>query len=66
VLTKYLLEELKEREQLEDSGVDSRIILNYILRKRSVEVWTRIIVLRWAPLVEFCQQGNEPPTYKRA
>jgi hypothetical protein len=42
VLTKYLLQDLKEREQLADSGVDSRIILKYILRKRSVEVWTRI------------------------
>jgi hypothetical protein len=39
--TKYLLENMKERGQLADSGVD-RIILNYILSKRSVEVWTRI------------------------
>jgi hypothetical protein len=40
--TKCLLEGVKERDQLADSGVDSTIILNYILRERCVKVWTRI------------------------
>jgi hypothetical protein len=31
---------LRERDQLEDSGVDGRIIIRWILRKRYVEVWT--------------------------
>jgi hypothetical protein len=31
---------LRERDQLEDSGVDGRIILRWILRDWYVEVWT--------------------------
>jgi hypothetical protein len=31
---------LRERDQLEDPGVDERIILRWILRKWDVEVWT--------------------------
>jgi hypothetical protein len=38
---------LRERDQLEDPGLDGRIILRWILRKRDVEVcagssWLRI------------------------
>ena len=31
---------LRERDHLEDSGVDGRIILRWIFRKWDVEVWT--------------------------
>ena len=31
---------LRERDHLEDKGVDGRIILRWILRTRNVGVWT--------------------------
>jgi hypothetical protein len=37
---------LREIDQLEDPGVDERIILRWIFRKCDVEAWTRLIWLR--------------------
>jgi hypothetical protein len=37
---------LREREHLEDPGVDGRIILRWIFRKWDVGVWTGLIWLR--------------------
>ena len=36
---------LRERDHLEDRGVDRRIILNYIFRKWYMEPWTGFIWL---------------------
>jgi len=37
---------LRERDHLEDAGVDGRIILRWILRKWDVRAWTGLIWLR--------------------
>jgi hypothetical protein len=39
-------ENLRERDHLEDQGVDARIILKRILRKGDGEAWTGLIWLR--------------------
>jgi len=38
--------DLREREHLEDPGVDGRTILSWIFRKWDVGVWTGLIWLR--------------------
>jgi hypothetical protein len=42
----FWLGNLRERDHLEDPGVDGRIILSWILRKCVVEVWTASSRLR--------------------
>jgi len=40
--TKFLSENLKGRDHLEDLGIDRKIILEWILGKQSGKVWTVI------------------------
>jgi len=44
--TGYWLGDLMERENLEDRGIDGRIILRWIFRKWDVGAWTGLIFLR--------------------
>jgi len=44
--TGFWWENLREREHLENPGVDGRIILRWILRKSDVGAWTGLIWLR--------------------
>jgi hypothetical protein len=46
--------------QLEDPGVDGRIILSVIFRKRDVGTWTGLIWLRIWTGGGTCKCGNEP------
>jgi hypothetical protein len=44
--TKFWLENMKERDHLEDLLVDGSIILKSILNKQGVRVWTGLIWFR--------------------
>jgi hypothetical protein len=46
------LENLKERNHLEDLGVDGKIILEGILGKQGVKVWTGFIWDQWRAVVK--------------
>jgi len=43
VYTRFWLENLKGRDHLEDLGVDGRIILGWILRKKGGTLWAVLI-----------------------
>ena len=45
-LSRVLVGILRERDHLEDLGVDGRIILRWILRKWNGDAWARLVWLR--------------------
>jgi len=49
-------ENLRERDHMEDPGVDGRIILRWMFRKWAGVAWTGLIWLRMGS----CECGNEP------
>jgi len=46
VYTGFWWGNLRERDYMEDPGIDGRILLSWILRKWDVGVWTGLICLR--------------------
>ena len=51
---------LKERDYLEDTDIEGRIILRWIFRKWDVGAWTGSIWLRIETCGGHCECGNEP------
>jgi len=51
---------LRERDHLEDPGIDGRIVLRWIFRKWDVGVWTGSSWLRIGEVAVTCECGNEP------
>jgi hypothetical protein len=50
---------LREVDNLEYLGIDGRIILKHIFKKRNGETWTGFIWLGNEQLMGFCECGNE-------
>jgi hypothetical protein len=51
---------LRERDHVEDPGIDGRIRLKWTFRKLDVGVWTGLIWLGIWTDVCTCECGNEP------
>jgi hypothetical protein len=51
--TKFLLEKVKGRDHMEETGVDERIKLEWIFEGQVRKLWTGLIWLRTGPSGEF-------------
>jgi len=60
VYTGFWWGNLKERDHLEDSGIDGRIILGRIFRKWDVGHGLDRSGSRYGQIVNTCECGNEP------
>jgi hypothetical protein len=49
-----------ERDHLEDSGVDGRIIFRRIFRKWDIVLWTESSLSGQGQVAGTCECGNEP------
>jgi hypothetical protein len=53
------LENLNGRDQSEDLDVDGRIILQWILDKQILRLWSGFFWLRLGTVTRCCEHGNE-------
>jgi hypothetical protein len=60
VHTGFWWENLRERDNFEDPGIDGRIILRWIFRKWYVTAWTGSMWLRQGQVTGSCGCGNKP------
>jgi hypothetical protein len=58
--TKFWTEILKSSDHSEDLGIDGRIILKCIIKKKGATVWTGFIWFRTGASGGSCEHGNEP------
>jgi hypothetical protein len=45
--TQFYMENLDERDHLEDRGLDGKVILKFIFKKEGMRMWIRVGVSRW-------------------
>jgi len=60
ICTGFWLGNLRERDHLEDLGIDGRIIILWIFRKWDVRAWPGSIWVRIRAGGSICECGNEP------
>jgi len=41
------MQNLDEKDYLEDIGADGKVILKFIFKKEGYEIWIRVAVSRW-------------------
>jgi hypothetical protein len=63
--TEYLWGNLGERHNLEDTGVDGRIILKWIFRNWGGRSGLDCSGSEWEGVVGSCECGNEPSGFKK-
>jgi len=63
VHTGWWLGNLRERDHLEDSGLDGTIMLRWIFRKWDVGVWIGLNWLRIGQVAGTCECGNGPSVF---
>jgi len=57
---KYLVGNFKERNHLEDLGVDGRMTLKWTLNKQDARMWVSFIWLQRETNCKLFSQGTEP------
>ena len=60
MLSNFWRGNLKQRNHLEDPGIDGRITLGWIFRKWDVRAWTGSMWLKYGQVAGSCVCGNEP------
>ena len=59
IIQGFGMENLEERDHLEDQGIDRRNILQAIFEKQNGWVWTLLVSLGKGQVVGSCENGHE-------